>query len=240
MSRRLATAIVLFVLYGCLSTSAYAQLKDNFELNVFGAGSWYTHKNYEVNFPQSTIPVDGQFHLDHAIRAGVRVGVYTRGHWSEEIFYSYEPNKMHLLRFTPPPSALNLPIQVHNYGVTALYYLSDDETHSIRPFLSIGVGGTLYRLTPESQAFVKNPLQGNIPSMHSSNELTMNYGFGIKTRMNKWLGFRMDAKGFLDATPSFGLPHTSSDPTVQTLPLTGPIHNGEASAGLIFYFFERR
>ncbi|HEY2382732.1 MAG TPA: hypothetical protein VGK48_16275 [Terriglobia bacterium] len=240
MSRRLPNAIVVIALYGFMSTAAYAQLKDNLELNFFGAGSWYTHKNYQVSFPQSTLPVNGEFHLDRAIRGGVRVGVYTRGHWSEEIFYSYEPNKLHLLRTTAPPTSLNLPMQVHNYGVNAIYYFNDDENHAVRPFVSIGVGGTLFRLTPEAEAFVKDPLRGDIPEMHSSNELSMNYGFGVKTRVNHWLGFRMDAKGFLIPTPSFGLPHTSSDPTAQVLPLTGATHNAEVSAGIIVYFFGKR
>jgi hypothetical protein len=75
--------------------------------------------------------------------------------------------------------------------------------------------------------------------MKSSNEVTMNYGIGLKARVNHWLGFRTEATGFLGGAPSFGLPHTSPDPTVQTLPVTGAIHNGEVSAGLVFYFFNR-
>jgi opacity protein-like surface antigen len=226
------------VLFGLMSTSAYAQLKDNIEINVFGAGSFYTHKNFQLNFPQVTTPENGQFHLDHAVRMGVRVGVYTRGHWSEEIFYSYEPNKMHIINNTLGVS-LNLPIQVHNYGITALYYLNEDETHKTRPFLSIGIGGTLYRPTTESLATAHDPLQGDVPSLKSSNQVAMNYGFGVKTRVNNWLGFRAEAKGFLGQVPSFGLPRTSPDPTIQAFPVTGAIHNGELSAGLVFYFFNR-
>ena len=245
MSRRLRNAFLLMAWCGWMSTAAYAQLKDNIEINVFGAGSFYTHQDYTISFPQTVIPNEGVFHLERAVRAGVRVGVYTHGHWSEEFFYSYEPNKAHFIlaaapnspSVVPPNSPLVVPISVHNYGVTALYYLNDDESHSFRPFLSIGIGGTLYYLSAQTESVVRNPFQGGVPSMHSSNEVAMNYGFGVKTRVNNWLGFRLEAKGFVGAEPSFGLPHTSNDPTVQVLPLTGAIQNGEASAGLVFYFF---
>jgi outer membrane protein W len=240
MRQRLANAIVVMSLCTWMSTGAYAQVKDNVEINIFGAGSWYSSKNFQVSFPQSTIPVQGVFRLDHAVRGGLRVGVYTRGHWSEEFFYSYEPNKLHLNRQTPPIASTALPIQVNNYGVTALYYFHEDESHSVRPFLSIGVGGTLYRLTRDSEAFAHDPLRGDLLSMHSSNELSLNYGIGVKTRSTKWVGFRADIKGFLSRTPSFGIPRESNDPTVTVFPVSGALSNAEASAGLVFYFFEKR
>lgn len=240
MSRRLANAIAAIALYGFMSTAAYAQLKDNIELNFFGAGSWYTSKDYQIGFPQSTVPINGEFRLDHAIRGGLRFGVYTRGHWSEEFFYSYESNKLNLFQSAPAPLSLSLPMQVHNYGASGIYYFNEDESHSVRPFVSIGVGGTLFRLPPDTIAFLKDPLRGNMPSMHSSNELSMNYGFGVKTRVNSWLGLRFDAKGYLIPTPSFGLPHTSSDATVEVLPLSGATSNAEASGGIIVYFFGKR
>src|SRR5262249_34872643 len=167
-----ATATLGVLMY--LSGAAYAQLKDNIELNVFGGGSWYSTKSFEISFPQSVIPIQGKFRFDHALRGGVRLGVYTRGHWSEEFFYSYEPNKAHWRRSPPPATSVILSTQVHNYGVSALYYLSDNESNAVRPFLSIGVGGTLYHLDPQAKAFARDPLRGNLPDIDNSNELAMN------------------------------------------------------------------
>jgi len=243
MNQRLRTAIFGIVLYACLCTSGYAQysgLSDNIEVNLFSGGSWYTSTDFTTGFPQTLAQVPGEFHLNRAIRYGARLGVYTRGHWSEEFFYSYEPNSMHLTGVVPSVPPLNLSLQVHNYGITALYYFNENETHTIRPFLDIGVGGTLYRPTTESLQIAHNPILGGIPNLKSSNMLTKNYGVGIKTRVNDWLGFRADVKGYWSATPSFGLPHRSNDPTVQVLPLTGSFSNGEASAGVILYFFNRQ
>jgi len=243
MRQRLASAIVVIGFCAWMSTGAYAQygVKDNVEINVFGGGSFFSSKDFQISFPQSTTPVQGEFRLNHAEwLAGVRVGVYTRGHWSEEFFYSYQPNKVHLDRVTPPTVSTVLPIQVHNYGITALYYFSENEDHTVRPFLSIGVGGVLYRLTNESEAFAHDPLRGDLLDMHNSNEFALNYGIGIKTRTKNWVGFRADVRGFLGRTPNFGIPRQSPDPTVTVFPVSGVLSNAEASAGLVFYFSGKR
>ena len=240
MRRRLTNAIVVLCFCLWMSSAAYAQLKDNLELNVFGGGSWYSVKKFETGFPQSATPILGEFRFDHALRAGLRVGVHTRGHWSEELFYSYEPNKAHFIQRTAPSSSLDLSMQVHNYGVTGLYYVNEDESRSVRPFLSIGVGGTIYRLTPQARAFVNDPLRGNLSDMDNSHELAVHYGVGFKTRGSGWLGFRADVRGSLGRTPSFGLARQSSDPAAKVFPASGPLHNAEGTAGLVFYFFRKR
>ena len=239
MNRRL-NAILVPVFSLALAGVAHAQLKDNLEVNLFGGVSVYSQKHFEVGFPQSTTPIQGAFRLNTAIRGGARVGVYTRGHWSEEFFYSYEPSTAYFIRRTAPSNTLNVRLGIHNYGVTALYYLQENESHSIRPFLSIGIGGTMYLLTPEAKAFVHDPLRGNVPDMNSSNEIAMNYGVGVKMRSSDWLGFRAEIRGFLGRSPSFGLVRQSNDPNATVFPASGAISNGEASAGVIFYFFKRR
>jgi hypothetical protein len=140
MSRWPSTAIAVFAVYGYLASAAYAQRKDNIEVNLSGAASWYTHSDFEISVPQSVTPIEDRLRFDRAVRGGVRLGVYPHGPWSEELFYSYEPNTTHLIRVTSPAMAVSLPTRVQNYGVTALYYFHDDETHHVRPFLSIGVG----------------------------------------------------------------------------------------------------
>ena len=241
MRQRLANAIAVIAVSAWMSTGAYAQLKDkDIEINLFGGGSFYSSKDFAVGFPQSTVPVEGEFRLDHAAwRAGVRVGVYSRRHWSEEFFYSYEPNKIHLNRQTPPAVSTVLPIRVHNFGVSALYYFSENETHSVRPFLSVGVGGTLYHPTQEAEAFAHDPSRGDLIDLTNSNELTLNYGVGVKTR-SKWVGFRADIKGYLGKTPTFGIPRKSDDPTVTVFPVSGALGNHEVSGGLVFYLSGNR
>jgi hypothetical protein len=239
MNRRLNNAILVPAISLVFANVALAQLKDNLEFNLFGGVSVYSSKKFEIGFPQSTLPIQGTFRLNKAVRGGLRVSVYTRGHWSEEFFYSYEPSTAHFIRRSPPTNSVDLRLGIHNYGITGLYYLQEDESHSIRPFLSIGVGGTFYRFTPEAEAISRDPLRGNLP-VTNSNVLTLNYGVGVKTRTSGWLGFRADVRGFLMRNPTFGLPRQSNDPNAPVFPASGAIHNAEASAGVVFYFFKRR
>src|SRR5947207_3401955 len=128
MRRRLTSAIVVSTFCLALCSAAYAQIKENFELNIFGGGSFYSTKSYEISSPQSITPVQSEFKLQHAIRGGARVGVYTRGHWGEEFFYSYEPSTADFIRKTAPSKTTDLRLGIHYYGITALYYLSEHES----------------------------------------------------------------------------------------------------------------
>ena len=241
MNWRLKNLIVRLVCLSAFSSVAHAQLKDNIEVNLFGGGSIYNKKKFEIGFPQSATPFPEAFKLSRAVRGGLRVGVFDRGHWSQEFFYSYEPNTAHFVPVSASPPSVDLRLRVHNYGITGLYYFQDNESQSVRPFVSVGVGGTLYQFTTEAESIARDPLRGNLPDINNSNVLALNYGLGVKVRPSSgWLGFRVDVRGFLGPTPSFGLPRKSDDPNAIVFPAGGAIHNGEASAGVIFYFFNRR
>jgi opacity protein-like surface antigen len=236
MTRRLTNGIAVVGFCVMLSNAAYAQLADNIELNLFGGGSIYTENSFEYGYPQFPTPIPGKLSLDNHARFGVRLGVYTRGHWGQEFFYSFEPNSV---RITRGPTNTDLKIQIHNYGVNALYYLLETEGQTFQPFLSAGIGGTVYRLIPQSVSYVRDPLRGNMPDMDNSNELGFNFGIGFKTRSTGWLGFRMDFRDFVGRSPSFGLARTSDDPAATVLPASGVLHNAEGSLGVVFYFGRR-
>lgn len=240
MRRRLTNVILVMGYCLAMSSAADAQLKENLELNIFGGGNWYTSSRYEISFPQSVTPLQGEFKLDPGLRTGARLGVFSRGHWGQEFFYSYEPNKAHFVRQSAPSGTFDLDIQLHNYGVTGLYYFHESEERRTRPFVSFGIGGTIYRLTPNAVALVRDPLRGNAPDMDNAHEIAMNYGVGFKTtRAAGRIGFRFDARGFLGRNPSFGLARQSGDPNATVFPATGAFNNTEASAGIIFYFGTR-
>jgi hypothetical protein len=236
MMRRFTNSFL--VLVGCLMLSipCLAQESDDLELNLFVAGTAYTKNRFDIAYPQSATPLPGTFAFDNAIRGGIRVNVYNGGHWGEEFFYSYEPNQATIRRTVGTSvSQTKLDIQMHNFGINALYFLSADEERRIRPFLSFGVGGTVYRPTQEARQAAVDPNRANLPGFGQSNEFALNYGVGLKSRVNNRVGFRMDVKGFLGRNPSFSLPRDSPDPRATVFPASGAIHSLEASAGLIFY-----
>jgi hypothetical protein len=239
--RRLTNAIPMMGLFLLLSNNAFAEygLKDNIEINVFGAGSFWSSKHYIIGFPQSPTSIPGKLQLDSAGRFGARLGVYTRGHWGQEFYYSYEPNGVTLSQAGPFPKTTNFRVGISNYGINGLYYLAETESHSFQPFVSAGLGGTLYSIRQASNEFLRNPALGNIPDADNSNELAFNFGFGFKTRSTGWLGVRFDARDYLGRAPSFGLARQSNNPTATVLPDTGAINNAEVSIGLVFYFGRR-
>jgi opacity protein-like surface antigen len=229
MTRRL----ILSGLCLLLSNNAFADWR-NAEINVFGAGSFYIKNNYLVGFPQLSTPVPGHQRFDSAGRFGVRLGVYTHGRWGEEFYYSFENNTM-TITGPPSPNTTDVRLRISQYGVNALYYLNDTETHVFQPFLSAGLGGSLYQIRQESLVELRSP-STNLHDMNNSNELAFNWGIGFKTHSNGWLGFRIDVRDFIGRAPSFGLARQSIDPRAVVLPASGALNNAEASAGLSFYF----
>ena len=101
--------------------------------------------------------------------------------------------------------------------------------------MSFGIGGTLYRPTDEAKAIARDPLRGNLGGIDNSSELAFNYGIGLKAKISDRIGFRVDGKGFISRTPSFGFARESTDPNATVFAAGGAFHNAEASAGLIFY-----
>ncbi len=238
-TRWLSSWLVALAVSLVCSTLASAQATQDLELNIFAGFSAHTKNGYEIGAPQSLTPVRGSFSLDQVIRSGIRANVYTRGHWGEEFYYSFEQSDVHIARQTKPAAVVDLPIQIHNIGINALYYIDDDEQRRTRPFLSVGVGAMVYRPTPEAKQIALDPFRANLGDFDQSNELTFNYGGGIKTRVAPRFGLRLDVRGFVNRNPSFGFPRRSNDPNAVVLPTEGAIHNLEASAGIIFYVGRR-
>ena len=233
MKRLLAGLLLLVVVFLAIPTFASAQEFRNMELNLFAAGSSHTKNKYEIGFPQTINPIKSQFRMIDTIRGGIRLNINTTGHWGEEFFFSYEPNSARFIRLTTPQQEQRYDIRIYNFGLNMMYYLNEEESRRTRPFISAGIGSTMYQPTADSRQVARDPLRGNLPGFESSAELAVNYGLGFKHRFSKTYGFRIDLRGFTGRNPSFGLPRNSSTPNVVVFPATGAIHNVEASAGII-------
>lgn len=208
----------------------------NMELNAFVSGNAHTKSNYQIGFPQSITPIQEQFKLNDSLGGGLRFNVNTTRHWGEEFFFSYEPNKASFIRQTPPTADQSYNIRIYNFGGNAMYYLNEEEGAHIRPFLSVGLGGTVHQPTGSAKQIANDPLRGDLPGFETAAELALNYGIGFKQRLTEDIGFRMDVRGFLSRNPTFGLPRTSSDPNAVVFPAFGAINSLEVSAGVIFRF----
>jgi hypothetical protein len=239
MTRRVINAAIpLLGLCLMLSNNAYAQEGNNLELNLFGAGSIYTRNHYQIGYPQTATPFTGEMRFEPHSRFGGRFGVYTRGRWGEEFFYSFEPNTVRL-QASASPGPTDMRLRIHNYGANALFYMVETESHGFQPFLSAGLGGTVYQIRQESLSTVRDPRRGNLPDINNSHELAFNYGLGFKARSAGWFGLRLDLRDFVARAPSFGLARQSIDPLAVVMPATGVVHNAELSLGFTIYFNRR-
>ena len=205
--RRLSLGVLLI---GILLTArpALSQSAGDLELNVFFGGSWHSSNAYEVGPPQSVTPIQQEFTFNQGYRGGVRVNVANSGHWGEEFVYSFDSNAARFITVNPSAADLELGMQVHQFAINTLYYIDADESLPVRPFLSFGIGGTLYRPTDEAKAIARDPLRGNLGGIDNSSELAFNYGIGLKAKISDRIGFRVDGKGFISRTPSLSQAHS--------------------------------
>jgi hypothetical protein len=236
MKRLLAGLISLIVLLSLMAAPAFGQISKDGELNVFFGVSAHTKNEFQIGPPQQSPPIDAKFELADALRGGIRFNVATNARWGQEFFYSYEHNRARYVRQGVPLNIVDLPIQIHNFGVTALFYLNSDEAAKTRPFLSIGGGASIYRPTKEARIIASDPASGNLPGFGQSNEIAFHYGIGFKRRLSRVVGFRMDVRHMIGRNPSFSMSRHSSNASEQVFPADGAIHNVEATGGLVFYF----
>jgi hypothetical protein len=232
MKRLLTGSLLLLVVFLAIPAPLAAQEFRNMELNLFFGATGHSKNLYEIGFPQSPIPIRSEFKLVNSFRGGLRFNLNTTRHWGEEIFFSYEPNSANFIGNTIPPQQ-NYDIRIFNFGINAMYYLNEEESHRTRPFLSFGLGGTMYQPTAQARQTARDPFRGNLPGFESSAEFALNYGTGFKHALNDRWGFRMDLRGFVARTPTFGLPRSSSNPNVVVFPASGATHNVEVSAGIL-------
>lgn len=235
--------IIVFVVLAAFPTASFSQLGD-FELTLFGGTSFYSDESFEIGPPQSATPIPFQFKVDQHAIYGMRLNVITANRWGLESYYSYGSTTASYIQSADPSVRLDLPIQVHGFGVTALYYPLGNgypiaDNSRLTPFISGGVGASIFRPTSEAKSIASDPLQGNLPEIIESNQGSFHYGAGVKYRLRREILVRFDVRGILAGNPTFGLPTASDDPNASVIPLEGRIHTTEVTVGIGFNFGSR-
>lgn len=239
-----AALVVAIVIAGRPAVSEGQGLAD-IEFTLFGGGSMYSKEGFEIGEPQSSTPIPFDFEVDGHFVGGIRLNVLTTDTWGIEGYYSYGSTEASYIQRDDPTVRLDLPIQVHGLGASFLYYLNGngypyiDNQNKITPFVTAGVGASIFRPTSEAKRIASDPLQGNLPEIIESSEASFHYGGGVKYRLTREMLIRFDIRGILAGNPTFGLPTSSDDPNASVIPLEGKIHNTEISIGFGFNFGSR-
>ncbi|MDX2269447.1 MAG: hypothetical protein NW208_15190, partial [Bryobacter sp.] len=107
----------------------------------------------------------------------------------------------------------------------------------IRPFVTMGFGLDWFGITDEARAQVGNGVNspfGQIVQLKSEFRPAFNYGVGLKAKLTDRIGLRFDARGFVTASPDFGVPG-SGPANVVLFTRTTPLQALQTTAGLTFY-----
>lgn len=229
VSRFSASLVILLFMVA----PAFAQNQNQYRFELFAAGNIPVSKNFIVGLPQLTPPVEGNHHFSAGARGGIRFGVDFKKHWGEDIIYSYGFNASKIINST---ANLALPSNVwsHQIAFNALWYPGGlDAESKVFPYLTVGGGGTFFVVSPET---VDNALSVGFGRLRSENVFSFNAGCGLRMRLSKHAGLRLDARDYMSRSPRFGLPEQSSDPNAMVFPVSGVFHQIEASFAFVYYF----
>ncbi len=221
-------ALLLFMV-----APALAQEKTEYRFEVFGAANIPLSKDFLVGLPQASPPIQGTHHYSPGARGGVRVGADFKKHWGEDIIYSYGFNAT---RITNSTTQTDFPFNVwsHQVAFNAMWYPGGFDTKKRAAlYLTAGGGATFFVISPET---VDKALAAGLGELRSENIFAFNAGAGLRMRVSRHVGFRIDARDYMSRPPRFGLPEHSSDPLAMVFPVSGVFHQIEASFSFIYFF----
>ena len=159
-------------------------------------------------------------------------------HWTLEGDYSFGRNDQ---RITQDSGGIieqrDFKVNVGQVQLNFVRFFTDNESR-IRPFFTVGLGAVRFNPTDEAKlAALSGDFLADPTQLTSSIDLSLAVGGGLEARLNRWLGLRFDFKDYMSPIPRFGLDETSSGPGGIFFPVSGILHNVEAAAGIVFYFF---
>jgi hypothetical protein len=216
-----------------LAAPAFAQKDTQYRFELFGAGNVPISKDFIIGLPQFSPPLEGTHRYSAGARAGVRFGADFKKHWGEDIIYSYGFNATKIVNST---GGAEFPFNVwsHQIAFNALWYPGGlDGKKKAFPYLTAGGGGTFFVISPETAH--KGMAEG-LGEMRSENVFAFNAGGGVRMRLSKHAGLRIEARDYMSRPPRFGMPEKSSDPYALVFPASGVFHQVEASFAFVYYF----
>jgi len=248
-----AATILLFAL------PAIAQVQ--YRLEFYGGITIPQDKDFDIDFPQfpQLNPVRGSYTHDFSPGAhgGIRIGVDSKGHFGQDIDYSYGTYASKIVNRASGESLFSFTPRVHQISWNALWYPGGAQSEGkVFPYLTMGVGGTVNSLSQRT-ATATFPLaleESLNRRLRTDNTFTFNTGFGARFRLNKRYGVRVDVRDYMSRALRYGFlkfPHEplpliidpdtgkvlqEPTPFESPLPIGGLFHRITASVGFVYYF----
>lgn len=190
---------------------------------------------------ERTFDLNGDSYVSQFLNGGkfhLRGSLDLSKHWTLEGDYSFGRNDQRITQDTGGViEQRDFKVNVGQVQLNFVRFFTDNESR-IRPFFSAGLGAVRFNPTDEAKSaalsgdFLADPTQ-----LTSSIDISIAVGGGLEARLNRWLGLRFDFKDHMSPIPRYGLEESSSGPGGIFFPVSGILHNVEAAAGIVFYFF---
>lgn len=217
-----------------LAGPALAQTQYRFEL--FGAADIPSDNDFEITVPQSTVPILGTHQFSPGVRGGIRLGADGRGHWGQDLIYSYGENDSKIINHNTG-ATFAFTNRIHQFSYNAILYPGGaDPQKRCLPYLTAGLGGTIFTLSQSSKNEALDPNRQGIGEMSNRSLLAFNAGAGAIIRLDSRYGVRIDARDTMSRPPNYGLPKASANPAVTVFPVHGLFHQFQASVAFVCYF----
>ena len=232
------TALVLFVIF-CVGFCGglQAQEQHGFEIGGYAGASNWKGRNFQVNLPQTTAPINLGYRYDNKPLYGVRVNLLSQRHWGGELEYSYQKNTASLTRDSFTPVALEG--GVHQFFYNTVFYPNRYESSTLVPFVMAGIGVAGYQLSSDTRAKAADPRGYGIGNLLSIDKrFAFDYGGGVKARVQRHVGVRLDFRHIFSDVPSYGLPKESTTPSQVVLPIQGKLQHFEVTGGIYFHVWK--
>ncbi len=226
-SAMLATMLLIVV-------PAVAQNQYRFE--VLGGVNFPMDKDFQISFPQSSVPLNGTHEFSAGGRGGVRLGVDGRGHWGQDFDYSYGTNASKIVNHSTGAD-FAFTNRTHQLSYNALWYPGGlNPKGKAFPYLTAGVGGTFYTLSQTTVNEALDPNRAGLGKLRNENIFAFNAGTGVRFRVNSVYGFRVDFRDYMTRAVRYQLPKASNDPQATVFPIGGIFHQYMLSFSFVYYF----
>jgi len=150
--------------------------QNDVRLELFGGVNIPKDKDFEISSPQSTVPLQGTHEFSPGGRGGVRFGVDGKGHWGQDLDYSYGSNATKIVNHTTGGS-FAFTSRTHQLSLNGLWYPGGlDLKKKAFPYLTVGVGATLNTLRQQVVNEALDPNRAGLGKLRNDNIFAFNAG----------------------------------------------------------------
>lgn len=227
---------LLFPLVAVAMAAAPVFAQNQYRFEVFGGGNFPMDKDFEISFPQSSVPMQGTHQFSAGGRGGIRLGVDGPGHWGQDLDYSFGTNASKIVNHSNG-GQFAFTTRTHQISYNALWYPAGQPRNGkVFPYLIAGIGGTFNTLSQATVNEALDPNRGGLGKLRNENIFAFNAGTGVRVRVNSVYGVRVDIRDFMTRAIRYQLPKSSDDPTATVFPIGGIFHQFMLSFSFVYYF----